>query len=139
MALGSHIRHHRTARGWTLEQLSEKSGVDVGTIGALEIRNSQRSKYAAQLARALGLSLEQLLEQPSGAATSKYASAPIPIKKTLEEPQSPAYGPTWPLRGIAPNDYFELLTDGDREQVNAFVSALLHLRKSSPADKSNAA
>jgi transcriptional regulator with XRE-family HTH domain len=54
MALGKQIRHHRTKKGWTLEKLSAESGVDVGTINALENRDSGRSKYAPELARALG-------------------------------------------------------------------------------------
>lgn len=60
MALGKQIQKHRKDKGWTLEQLSEASGVAVGTIGALEVRDSERSKYAAQLAKALGMTVEQL-------------------------------------------------------------------------------
>lgn len=62
MALGENIKRQRNARGYTLEELSELSGVDVGTISALENRDSARSKYAAALARALGVSLEHLLD-----------------------------------------------------------------------------
>lgn len=41
--------------------LSEQSGVDEGTISAIIKRNSQRTKYAPELARALGVRLEWLL------------------------------------------------------------------------------
>ena len=54
----------RLALGWTLEQLSERSGVDVGTISALEVRDSKRSIKAPALAKALGISLEDLLDSP---------------------------------------------------------------------------
>lgn len=60
MALGKQIKKQRTARGWTLEHLSDASGVDVGTISALEVRDSARSKYASAIAAAFGLAVEQL-------------------------------------------------------------------------------
>jgi len=63
MALGSRIRYYRDKTGLTLDQLSERSGVDVGTISALEVRDSQRSKYAPSIARAFGLSVEQLVDE----------------------------------------------------------------------------
>lgn len=63
MALGKQIRRYREQMEWTLETLSEKSGVDVGTISAIENRDSQRSKYANALAKALGLTLDQLLDE----------------------------------------------------------------------------
>lgn len=62
MALGSCIRKQRERLGWTLENLSERCGVDVGTISALEVRNSKRSQYAQAIAQALGMSMEQLLD-----------------------------------------------------------------------------
>jgi hypothetical protein len=65
MALGKNIKRHRQARGLTLEQLSDMSGVDLGTIGALEVRDSTRSKYASALAKAMGLSVEQLELEPN--------------------------------------------------------------------------
>lgn len=60
MALGSNIRRIRTHRGWTLADLSDLSGVDVGTIHALEQRDSTRSKFAQQIAKGLGVTLDQL-------------------------------------------------------------------------------
>ena len=60
MGLGQNIRRHRVGQGLTLEQLSERSGVDIGTISALENRDSVRSKYASAIARGLGLTVEEL-------------------------------------------------------------------------------
>lgn len=71
MALGKQIRRYREQMEWTLETLSEKSGVDVGTISAMENRDSQRSKYASALAKALGLTLDQLLDE-SNAYTPSF-------------------------------------------------------------------
>lgn len=63
MTLGAQIRKYRDKLGWKLETLSFKSGVEVGTISALENRNSKRSQFAPALAAAFGLSLEQLLDE----------------------------------------------------------------------------
>ncbi|MEK7947671.1 S24 family peptidase [Pigmentiphaga sp. YJ18] len=63
MALGKQVRHYRDKRGLTLEELEALSGVAAGTIHALESRDSTRSKYAPALAKALGLTLDQLLDE----------------------------------------------------------------------------
>ncbi|MEF8755967.1 MAG: XRE family transcriptional regulator [Accumulibacter sp.] len=75
MALGKNIRRHRTAQGLTLEQLSERSGVDVGTISALENRDSVRSRYASAIARGLGMSVEELEHDGPIAAADPTAMA----------------------------------------------------------------
>lgn len=62
-SLGDRIRHYRLGLGLTLEVLSDRSGVEVGTINALEKRGSTRSKYAKQIAEGLGLTLDQLLDE----------------------------------------------------------------------------
>lgn len=61
MNLGEKIKHYREGRGWTLDHLSELSGVEKGTISALEVRKSSRSIFASKLAAAFGLTLDQLL------------------------------------------------------------------------------
>lgn len=73
MALGASIRKHRERLGWTLEALSERSGVDIGTISALETRDSRRTQYAQALARALGLTVDQLY----GAHPSNEGTVPV--------------------------------------------------------------
>jgi len=66
MGIGKNIRYHRDTRlGWTLEQLSVASGVDVGTISALELRDSKRSMYFAPIAKAMGLTIDQLQADPT--------------------------------------------------------------------------
>lgn len=64
MAAGANIRRLRLDKGWTLADLSERSGVEVGTISALEMKNSSRSKYLGQLADALGVSQDELEGRP---------------------------------------------------------------------------
>jgi len=61
MALGKTVKALREAHGWTLKDLSKRSGVPVGTIGALEVRDSVRSEYAPKLAIGFGIPLEELL------------------------------------------------------------------------------
>lgn len=61
MKLGERVRHERTLRGWGLSTLAELSGVDVGTISALEMRKSERSKYAPALARAFAMRVDELM------------------------------------------------------------------------------
>lgn len=90
MALGKNIRNLREAQGLTLERLSELSGVDVGTISALEVRDSSRSKYAHAIAKGLGVSLEDLLsEAPAVGAGRKveemYKSNVVALKRPPDE------------------------------------------------------
>jgi len=99
MALGSEIRKQRAMRQWTLEELSERSGVDVGTISALEIRDSTRSKYAVAIAGALGISVDQLLN-PS--ITTPHAGQSKP-----EEPV--ADHPVWPFKRVTYQRYKHLI------------------------------
>ena len=61
MSLGQNLRRLRAQRELTLAKLAELSGVEVGTINALENRNSVRSQYAPALAKALQVSLDELV------------------------------------------------------------------------------
>lgn len=63
MALGKQIRHYRNKAEWKLKKLSEASDVDVGTISALEIRDSARSEFFAPIAKAFGLTVEQMADE----------------------------------------------------------------------------
>lgn len=97
MALGKQIKKYREARGWTLEQLEDASGVPTGTINALENRDSKRSNYAQALAEALGLGLGQLLDESThhqvaepaakawGTTHSKRETASQPGAVTLQQ------------------------------------------------------
>lgn len=63
MGLGNRIRHYRNKAGVTLQQLSDLSGVEVGTISALEQRDSSRSQHFPAIAKALGLTMEELADE----------------------------------------------------------------------------
>lgn len=62
MGVGKNIRAMRLARKWDLATLSEKSGVDVGTISALEQRDSKRTQYLANFCQAFEVTLRQLID-----------------------------------------------------------------------------
>ena len=78
MALGTRIRFYREKAGLTLEQLSERSGVEVGTISALENRDSSRSKFATPIARGLGMSVEMLEDESRDLDVLALMEAPQP-------------------------------------------------------------
>ena len=119
MALGARIRQFRADRKWTLEDLSERSGVEVGTISALENRDSERSKFAPKLALAFGCSLEQLLgTEPSGAT---YATATSGEPLRAREPDG--------LERLSPAErdivlaYRFLLRQADKDQFRELIMA----------------
>lgn len=65
MATGENIKKLRLLCGLTLEQLSELSGVEVGTISALEVRDSSRSKFFPNIAKAFGITSDELASEIS--------------------------------------------------------------------------
>lgn len=77
MALGNRIRYYREKAGLTLDQLSERSGVDVGTISALENRGSSRSKFATPIARGLGMTVEMLEDESQDLDVLALMASPI--------------------------------------------------------------
>lgn len=126
MTMGTKIRRLRLERKWTLEQLADRSGVDVGTISALELRASRRSQFASSLAAALGVSVEALLAGDS-AITSGESSAtstqPHALPAVLRQP-SPAYGTPWPFPSVSPSDYFALPAR-DQAEILGYVMAVM--------------
>lgn len=86
MTLGSRVRAWRTNYGWTLDELSALSGVERGTIGAMELRESKRSDYTAQLAKAFGISVDELLDPsipPSNRLGGQTAGERLPSSSTV--------------------------------------------------------
>lgn len=60
MGLGMKIRALREHLGWSQAHLGDQAGVTQATLSALEKRDSSRSVYFVPLARALGVTLEDL-------------------------------------------------------------------------------
>lgn len=113
MALGKKIRALREARGLTLEQLSDLSGVELGTISALENRDSQRTKFAGALAAALSVSMEELAsddEVPQGAGASA-------------QPAVRSRAAVWPFTARFAD--FEKLRPEDRRALDKTLTAFI--------------
>lgn len=125
MGIGKQIRKYREKTGWTLEKLSEASGVEPGTISALENRDSSRSKYFPALARALGLTLEQLADESSQydlVAFNKDGVATIlEVKKT----RAP-YG--WPFKELTPIQW-SLLSPEEKHHIEAGALIIIKARE----------
>lgn len=89
MAIGKQIKHYREKLDWKLEQLSFLSGVEVGTISALENRDSARSKFGPPIAKAFGLTMEQLLDESvsyeAGSDAACLALGVLPIGQIIKE------------------------------------------------------
>lgn len=77
MSLGSRVREWRTFYNWTLDNLVDRSGVERGTISALENRDSRRSDFAGALAKAFGITTDELLD-PALAPTNRLLSQHTP-------------------------------------------------------------
>ena len=92
MSLGKNVRKLREARGWEQKDLALASGVSNGTISAIEVRDSKRSAVAPALARALGVTLEQLMSDDMDALApdapthepSNAAPSPVTLAQALE-------------------------------------------------------
>jgi len=90
MALGKTVKSLREALGWTLKDLSKRSGVPVGTIGALEVRDSVRSEYAAKLAKGLGVPVEDLLSATATATLTAPSPTLVATGSSSNQPIAPA-------------------------------------------------
>lgn len=144
MALGRRVRYYRQKLKLTLEQLSQLSGVDVGTISALEQRDSRKSQFSADIACALGLTVEQLVDESQDhlpgvnahpwsanagvtapGAPHAERTGPDKLSFSVAEPPPAQYArASWPFVRITPRDYARL-TPEQRGQVEGFVSGLL--------------
>lgn len=131
MSLGSQIKKYREQLKLTLEQLSTLSGVDTGTLSALERRNSQRSRYAPDIALAFGLSVEQLLDSTTNHLAGVTAH-PIVDHGHLRERSTtvrhaneppPLYG-DWPFRLVSRADLMRLTAE-ELAAVEGYVQGLL--------------
>lgn len=85
MALGHNIKRLREAQGLTQEELAVKAGgkVTQGIVAALEKRDSKASQYAARIAAALGVSVDELLTGESQPPNQSAASALAPRQQAF--------------------------------------------------------
>ena len=124
MTLGTQLKHYRVGLGWSLEQLSQRSGVDIGTISALETRKSSRSKFAPDLARALRLSLDQFLDERYDFLPQlKMGVVPGPIGS-----HSGGEVSNWPFEDITPEQWHRL-EDNERGRIEAYARGFLDAKR----------
>jgi len=78
---GSALRARREAAGLTQTQLATSAGTDAGTVSKVE--TSQRSlslRLALELAKALGVKLDTLIDDAARLATETGTGSPIEVK-----------------------------------------------------------
>lgn len=97
MAIGKRIKYYREKLGWTLEEMSSRCGVEIGTISAIENRDSDRSKYFGNIAKSFGLTIEQLSDvgtdwlsnisdsQKISQESAKYTPSPEPSRRMISD------------------------------------------------------
>lgn len=91
--LGETIVKARSAKGWSQEDLAKRAGVSQGTIGHLESGRNTTSRKLPDIARALGLTVEELLagKTPAERTASAQQNTPpwpfkVPIHRVLALP-----------------------------------------------------
>lgn len=134
MAIGKQIKHYREKAGWKLKELSALCDVDVGTISALEIRDSSRSEFFQGIAKAFGLTLEQLADETTDHDLSHLKTSPAAslyptgkdaslVTKSLATDQHHAPN-AGPVRDIWTLEAIEILSRLDDGQKQAMVTKM---------------
>jgi phage repressor protein C with HTH and peptisase S24 domain len=95
---GDRIRLARKARGWTLDELTKRSGVKRSAISEVERGKTQRSRDAAALARALGVNVDWLADGRGKMEAPGALDEDWPSVLAYEQPAS--LGP-----GAEPDEY----------------------------------
>ena len=100
------------------------------------MRDSKRSNYAAALAAALGVTVEQIATgstaaKPQGQADApreQISAPPIPfhVGERLPAPYTPLL--VWPFPDVSPTE-FDRLTDLEKSEVQGYVKAMINRRK----------
>lgn len=131
MAIGKNIKFHRKIRlGLTLEQLAERSGVDKGTISALEVRDSIKSEHFQAIARGMRMKYDELEIEPEKWAeyeqSKKEVDFEMPPDSYLVDQSKIAYPPVYgKAMGGLPDRVFTdegRLTNGHDEYAEVFSS-----------------
>src|SRR6266481_1184588 len=78
MSLKDNLIRLRTARGLSQQELAKMIGVRQNTIAAIETGATTRTKYLADIARALGVSVDEL-DPPPGTGGGRGQLAPPPM------------------------------------------------------------
>jgi len=104
MALKEALPRLRALRGWSQQELADRVGVRQNTIAAIETGATTRTKYLADIARALGVTVDEL-DPPEG-----LAGAPLPPPVFTGRRDFPVYssaegGPGEVIRSVEAVDW----------------------------------
>lgn len=102
--------------------------MDVGTISAIEQRDSRRSQFGVALAKALGLSLEQLLDEATDYLPSLLSGSTLPQATIQTHPAALPIAP-WPFKTVTPNEWRGLGEPG-HSMVEAYIRGLVDSNRS---------
>jgi transcriptional regulator with XRE-family HTH domain len=78
--IGNRVRHHRTGRGWTLDELARRSGVSKRMLSSIEQGSANPSiATLLRISDALGAGLPGLVDagRPAAARVTRAGQAPV--------------------------------------------------------------
>lgn len=136
MALGSQIKKYRQAAALTYAGLEELSGVGTGSINAAEKRSSGKSMHAPALAKAFGLTLDQLLDEATDysdhvrahVAQQRLVHGAVPSNVVMSRVADPWPITYWPF-SVSRDRVKTVLTRDDLDRVGAYMLALVEARE----------
>lgn len=116
MDISTRLREARLAKGYSQEELANRSGVSQGTIANIENGHRKQPRGLLNIARALSIDPSFLLTgQPAG-----FGAPMATVLKAQEE--SPQYG--WPFVRITSQQWFALPSD-QREMIEVQIAATI--------------
>jgi len=134
MSLGSQVKKYRTAAGCTYADIEAMSEVSTGNINALEKRSSLRSEHTQALARAFGLTIDQLLDEKTD--YSEHVRRHVAQWRTTKtmpqstpgtrEPTPISY--TWPF-ALSPERLLSALSRDDIQRIDAYILGIVEARE----------
>jgi transcriptional regulator with XRE-family HTH domain len=119
MRLGEKLPLYCAQRGWRLADLARLARMDVRTLYAMTARGTRSSPFAPKIADALGISVDELLEEaPPRPRHSPRAEEPRPTygNETLDPIEKQLLGL---FRGCRPNRRDDLLAMANTWYVEA--------------------
>jgi len=107
MSLKDNLVRFRTAKGMSQADLAKKVGVRQNTIAAIETGATTRTKYLADLARVLGITVDELDPPSAPPAPGSQVLPPPPLFGARDFPvyASAEGGPGEVIRSIDPIDW----------------------------------
>ena len=141
MSIGEQIKKYREAAGLRQVALEELSGVSGGTISAMEKRGSMTSRFLPQLAKAFGLTVDQLIDEGTDYTDHVRAfvarqqeqrrrpgAAGLVASEPVVTPWARPAGGHWPF-SVSRERVLAALQPEDIARVDAYIQALVETRE----------